>query len=92
MTLDYCAYSSGQGIGAHLIDIMAKNLAQHGNLIQPCPLQHYLYLKNYRVDFSGIPFLIPTGEYSFRTITYKLIDKEELFLYSITAFLEIKRK
>lgn len=90
VTIDYCAYMTNHGLGAFLVDIFAKNLAEHGNLIQRCPLRGHLYLRNYTVDLTSIPFFVPKGEYSAQMLIYMKNSTTETICSTCMAFVDLK--
>lgn len=88
MTLDYCNFASGDGLGSMLIKTVAKGVMEHGNMLQRCPIRGHLYLKDYSVDLSDFPFAIPTGYYSLQICAYmhNKIGGGDLFLGNCISY------
>lgn len=92
VTLDYCEYFNKGGVGAFIIDIIGKDLISHGNLLQPCPLRGHLYLRDFKVDLSHIPFFLPRGEYLVVLYMYQKRKEADIFGCSCLTHLEVKPK
>lgn len=71
-----------------LINVMAKDLIEHGNILQRCPIRGHLYLKDYSVDLSNFPFAIPTGHYSLQFYVYlhNKTEGRDIFLSNCITF------
>lgn len=89
VTIDYCSYSSGYGLGYFFLDMFAKNLREHGNVIQPCPLQNHIYLRNYLFDLSSIPFFIPKGQYFGQLVVYMKNSTRNIILGGCNVYSEM---
>lgn len=92
VTVDYCGYMNKKGVGGFLIDIIAKDLISHGNFLQACPLHGHIYLKNFKIDVSTIPFIIPTGEYLGHLYVYLKGKKADMFGCDCSGYAEVKSK
>lgn len=90
VTVDYCSYFDRKGVGAYLIDIVAKDLMAHGNLLQPCPLRGHLYVKNFKIDLSKIWFVTPTGEYFVHVLMYQRFKKTDIYGCDCSGYAEVK--
>lgn len=89
VTIDYCGYLQKKGAGAFLLDIFMKDLTAHSNIIQPCPVRGHLYLKNFKVDLSHIPFFISTGEYMMFLYVYFKVNGTDIFAMNNLSFAEV---
>lgn len=90
VSVDYCNYLSGHGAGAFLVDLVAKEILKYGNVIQQCPLQGHIYLKNARLDISIIPFFIPLGTYAVNVYIYRKDITGNMFLADFTVYGEVR--